>query len=434
MRVHMQSALQHLTAAVFVLVALSGAAFAQSNRENAERLGRLEQELLRLQQQMPVASGSAGAIAPVASDASSDVTVRILALERVVEQLTGQIEETRFTSDRTAKQVQVLQDDISLRLARIEQALGLTGAALPAAVPPAPAAAIAPPVTGVSVGPQGLVPPPVSPPVSPNAVAVAPSVPAPTGSVRTPAFSAGDPLSQPVAQQPRPVPAQIVPSAQPAASTSAVTGAPVVPAAGATSEAVAANGGFVIRTDAAGNPLPPDPNLPQPPPPAEPEPPPQQLAPRAAPAPGPVTTAQVGTGPAIPVSLPDGTPKEQYDFAFEFLKRQDYPRAESTLRDFLKRHPKDPLAGNAQYWLGETYYVRGDFQQAAVEFMAGYQNYPKTNKGPDNLLKLGMSMAKLNQTQGACTALGRINKDYPDALDAILAQAKAERARLKCKV
>ena len=100
-----------------------------------------------------------------------------------------------------------------------------------------------------------------------------------------------------------------------------------------------------------------------------------------------MTSGQIASAPAANVTLPDGTPKQQYEFAFDFLKRQDYPKAESALRDFLKRHPKDPLAGNAQYWLGETYYVRGDFQQAAVEFMAGYQNYPKTNKGPDNLVE-----------------------------------------------
>jgi tol-pal system protein YbgF len=135
----------------------------------------------------------------------------------------------------------------------------------------------------------------------------------------------------------------------------------------------------------------------------------------------------------VAVTMPEGTPKQQYEFAFDYLKKQDYPRAESALRQFLKAHPKDPLAGNAQYWLGETYYVRGDFQQAAVEFMAGYQNYPKTNKGPDNLLKLGMSMSKLNQKDGACTALGRINKDYPDAPDTVIKQAQAERTKLKCK-
>jgi tol-pal system protein YbgF len=136
----------------------------------------------------------------------------------------------------------------------------------------------------------------------------------------------------------------------------------------------------------------------------------------------------------VNVSLPAGTPKAQYEFAFDLLRRGAYPQAEATLREFLQKNPKDPLAGNAQYWLGETYYVRNDFQQAAVEFMAGYQKYPKTAKAPDNLLKLGMSLSKLNQTDGACTALGRIGKDYPDAPADVAKLAKAERTRLKCKV
>jgi len=143
--------------------------------------------------------------------------------------------------------------------------------------------------------------------------------------------------------------------------------------------------------------------------------------------PPPDTTAVLTT------RLPEGTPKVQYDYAFDLLRRQDYAAAATTLREFLKQNPTDPLAGNAQYWLGETFYVRGDFQQAAVEFMAGYQNYPKGNKAPDNLLKLAMAMDKLNQQQGACTAFGRIKKDYPEAPAAIAAQANAERARLKCK-
>jgi tol-pal system protein YbgF len=146
-----------------------------------------------------------------------------------------------------------------------------------------------------------------------------------------------------------------------------------------------------------------------------------------------VNSGQIALAPAAAVKLPEGTPKQKYEFAFDFLKRQDYPRAETALREFLQQHPKDPLAGNAQYWLGETYYVRGDFQQAAVEFLSGYQKYPRTAKGADNLLKLGMSMSKLNQTPGACTALGRLAKDYPDADAQVLKSAKAEFARLKCK-
>jgi len=404
MRTLMHSVLKFVPAAVIGLVLVGGTAHAQSNREIADRLGRIEQDLQRLQKQLPAKPGDPAGVA--AAEGGSDVTVRILAIERIIEQLTGQIEETRFTSERTARQVQVLQDDLSLRLARIEQSLGLGG--MPAQ-PPVQAPPAAAPQTQL-----------VPQPAAPAAADVA--------SLRTPGFSPDDPLSQPVKPVPRPAPAQVAP-----AQTAPVAGQTQMPAAAGSAEAIAPGGGFVIRTDATGKPLPPDPNQPQVPPPAAAEPPPQQLAPKAAPAPGPVTSSQVALGPAAAVALPEGTPKAQYDFAFEFLKRQDYPKAEATLRDFLKRHPKDPLAGNAQYWLGETYYVRGDFQQAAVEFMAGYQNYPKTNKGPDNLLKLGMSMAKLNQTQGACTALSRIAKDYPDAPDAVLGSAKTERARLKCK-
>jgi tol-pal system protein YbgF len=192
------------------------------------------------------------------------------------------------------------------------------------------------------------------------------------------------------------------------------------------------DGSFVIRTDADGKPLPPDPNdlaAPVAEAPEEPAP-----APVPAPRPGAVNAGQLAMAPPVgEVKLPDGPPKVQYDFAFDLLRRNDFARAEVAFRDFLKRHPKDPLAGNAQYWLGETHYVRSDFQQAAVEFMAGYQNYPRTNKGPDNLLKLAMSMSSMGQTQGACTALNRLTKDYPKAPEEVQKPAAAERAKLKCK-
>ncbi|MBL8642785.1 MAG: tetratricopeptide repeat protein, partial [Rhodospirillaceae bacterium] len=122
-----------------------------------------------------------------------------------------------------------------------------------------------------------------------------------------------------------------------------------------------------LRTDAQGRPLAADPNEPvaQQPRAATPTPPPVQAAPQRAPNPGPVAGSQLGVqGEGGPVKLPEGTPKAQYDYAFDFLKRQDYASAETAFREFLKRAPKDPLAGNAQYWLGETYYVRGDYQKA----------------------------------------------------------------------
>jgi tol-pal system protein YbgF len=316
---------------------------------------------------------------PASAESVSELQVRALRLEQLVEQLTGQVEELRFQNAQMARQLQQIQDDLTLRVARIEQTMN--GGVPPAEAPVAPVAAA---------------------PAAPSS-RTAPSAPE--------TFDPNAPMSAPVARQPDMSPPR---APMPAAAEAA---------------AAAAEGGFVIRTDAGGKALPPDPNAPRTPPPAAPAAP--APAPRAAPNPAPVTAAGLNAAPAA-VVLPQGTPKQQYDYAFDFLKRQDYPRAEAALREFIKRNGKDPLAGNAQYWLGESLYVRGDYQAAAVEFMAGYQNYPKSNKGPDNLLKLGMAMSHLNQTQGACTALGRIAKEYPDAPDQIRNTAKAERAKLKC--
>jgi len=148
-----------------------------------------------------------------------------------------------------------------------------------------------------------------------------------------------------------------------------------------------------------------------------------------------VTNELIGSADSIAtknIVLPEGTPQDKYDFAFDILRRADYVSAEVALRLFLKLHPQDELSGNAQYWLGETYYVRGDFERAAVEFMAGYQNYSKSLKGPDNLLKLGLSMARLNNIDEACTALSKLAIEYPSANDTIKRRAQTERGRLAC--
>jgi tol-pal system protein YbgF len=406
------SVLKLLTAVIVCGGLFAGsAAHAQSEKD---RIARLEQQIQALQKQLGKIAPGAVAAETSFQDNASDITVRLLALERSVEQLTGQVEEARFNGQRSARQLETLQDDVSLRLARIEQSLGLSG------VPGAAPAALPPPQTqGQTLVPApeaqtASVPPPAVTPTAPTTLAST------TASRRLPdEINPEGPLSQPVASQP--------------AARPLTPPAPVASSGAGSPEGVDSSGGFVIRTDAQGRPLPPDPNAPQASAPAAPEPPPQQAVPNAAPGPGPVTSGQIALGPAAVVRLPEGTPKAQYEFAFDFLKRQDYPRAESALREFLQKHPKDPLAGNAQYWLGETYYVRGDFQQAAVEFLSGYQKYPRSNKGPDNLLKLGIAMSKLNQTPGACTALGRLAKDYPDADQTVLKSAKAEFARLKCK-
>ena len=152
-------------------------------------------------------------------------------------------------------------------------------------------------------------------------------------------------------------------------------------------------------------------------------PPPDQQALAAAPAPA----------PARPQAPPlNGSPQEQYNYAFGLLRQADYPGAEQALKAFVQRFASDPLAGNAQYWLGETYYVRKDYENAATAFAFGYQKYPKSAKAADNLLKLGMALGNLGKKQEACAAYARLDRDFPTAASTIKDREASERQQLGC--
>jgi tol-pal system protein YbgF len=130
--------------------------------------------------------------------------------------------------------------------------------------------------------------------------------------------------------------------------------------------------------------------------------------------------------------LPDGTPEEQYRHAFGLLRQMDYVEAERALGAFLEQHPDHRLAGNAKYWLGETYYVRGDYRQAAVTFAEGFKDYPDSNKAADNLLKLGISLGELGRTEDACGALAELLNRYSDLSEALRQRAVREQQKLGC--
>ena len=132
---------------------------------------------------------------------------------------------------------------------------------------------------------------------------------------------------------------------------------------------------------------------------------------QAAPAqPAPAPTASAAT-----IVLPPGTAKEQYNYAFGLLRQANYDKAELALQEFVKLHPKEALASNARYWLGETFYVRAAYVQAAEVFLEGFQAGPKGPKAPDSLLKLGMSLGGLDKKREACAAFDKLLKDFPDA-------------------
>jgi len=138
--------------------------------------------------------------------------------------------------------------------------------------------------------------------------------------------------------------------------------------------------------------------------------------------------------PASPAALPAGTTQQQYEYATAFLQKQDYPSAETALKSFVAAHPKDPLAGSAQFWLGETHFVRKDYQSAAFAYAEGIEKFPQGTKAADSLLKLGMSLARLGKNDQACTALSRLQGSFPGANETVKRRATAEQQRIKCKV
>ena len=135
---------------------------------------------------------------------------------------------------------------------------------------------------------------------------------------------------------------------------------------------------------------------------------------------------------STPPTLPSGTAQEQYNYAFGLLRQANYPAAEQALKAFVKNYPGDALAGNAQYWLGETYYVQKDYQNAATAFAVGYQRYPKSDKAADYLLKLSMSLGNLGKKGEACTAISHLNRDFPMAPSNVKERAAGERQQLGC--
>jgi tol-pal system protein YbgF len=132
------------------------------------------------------------------------------------------------------------------------------------------------------------------------------------------------------------------------------------------------------------------------------------------------------------IQLPGNSPQEQYEYATGLLQRGAYPEAGLAFKAFVAQHPKDALAGNAQYWLGETYYAQSDYKNAAIAFAEGYQKYPKSSKAPDNLLKLGMSLGQTGRKSDACTAFKQLNSQFPTASAAIKDRTTRAQQRYGC--
>ena len=131
--------------------------------------------------------------------------------------------------------------------------------------------------------------------------------------------------------------------------------------------------------------------------------------------------------------LPDASPLEQYEFATSFLKVGDYNMAERAFREFVDTNPDNDLSGNAQYWYAETFRIRQLYTDAASAYLEGYQKYPKSEKAPINLLKLGVSLVQIGEKDQGCLMIAGVKKQYPNATQSVLQKAKYEEKKFECK-
>ena len=131
--------------------------------------------------------------------------------------------------------------------------------------------------------------------------------------------------------------------------------------------------------------------------------------------------------------LPDATPEEQYKFAVSFIKVGDYETAELALREFVDNNSQHKLAGNAQYWYGETFRVRQLYQDAATAYLDGYQKYPKSNKAPVNLLKLGVMLVQIGEKEQGCSMILGVKDQYPEANQSVIQKAEFEKKKFNCE-
>ena len=130
--------------------------------------------------------------------------------------------------------------------------------------------------------------------------------------------------------------------------------------------------------------------------------------------------------------LPNESPDNQYKFATSFLKVGDYSTAERAFREFVVTNPEHDLAGNAQYWYAETFRIRQLYTDAASAYLEGYQKYPKSEKAPINLLKIGVSLVQIGEKDQGCLMIVGVKKQYPNATQSVLQKAKYEEKKFEC--
>jgi len=143
-------------------------------------------------------------------------------------------------------------------------------------------------------------------------------------------------------------------------------------------------------------------------------------------------TASDGQPQRLMAALPGDDAHSLNEKGHGALTQNDYAGAEVAFRQLIESYPKDPLAADAQYWIGESFYRRGQYKAAADAFLKGYKKYKSGDKAPETLLKLGMSLAALGQKDAACSTFGELKTKFPKAPETVRDEVKAEQKKARC--
>jgi tol-pal system protein YbgF len=332
---------------------------------------------------------------PAAAQDAAELLVRVNRLENQVRALSGQIEQLQFQNKRLEDQLTKFQQDVEFRFQEMKGGARPTAGAGPAPAPTAakpqkrsdafdpgadPSAPGAPRTLGSLSGePQAVMP-----------QAEAPQVAARRGAAGDIGTLLEDEEDGPIdleamGKAPKEIPAGALP-------------APGLPAP--SSQA---------RTTAA---------LPLPAPSSV-----QGLNPKA--------VSPVAAQPSI-AAAGTGSARDTYDLAYGLVLQRQYDQAEMAFRQFLQTHPRDRLAPDATYWLGETYYRRGKYPDAVEQYLKIYKTYGSSRIAPDSMLKLSLSLRGMNQPEQACATLAEIGRKYPDASSEVKAGVQREQKRGNC--
>src|SRR5690242_9749929 len=374
--------------AVLSALLLTSSALAQERNSSGNFLdnlfGRGESQNQSRQSAQPPAGGR------VAQSDPGDLSVRLDRMENALRQLTGTIEQLQYRNQQLEMQLKRIQDDTEYRFQQ--------------------------------QGARGAIPPPAQ--AAPNAPGGPPGPSAAPGR-RSDVF---DPAQHPSAPgAPRTLGNQAVIAApEPGQDTTPPVGAPGGRAAGAPLD---------LSTLAGNNSTPPQ----------APTPPATVASAGAVPLPAPQT--QLPQTPATPpqqvrnVSAPgqqlatlprSASPQDEYDMAYGYVLHKDYSLAEQALRDFLKKYPNERLVPDAQYWLGESLFQQQRYRDAAESFLSVSTKFERSGKAPDSLLRLGQSLAALNQKEAACATLAEVGRKYPQASGNVKRGVAQEQKRAHC--